>query len=84
MQDQLDVMQVDFDQATAKKQALTESADAIRTKISAASDLISRLGGETVRWGEQLTEFTSSEERLVLSFFVIIFDILFFYFYLFK
>ncbi|KAK6616888.1 Dynein heavy chain 8, axonemal [Polyplax serrata] len=64
-QRELDSVQVLFDTAMAKKQAVLDDAAKCKAKMDAASSLINGLAGERIRWTEQLAQFKSETERLV-------------------
>ena len=64
-QDQLDAMQLKFDNAMADKQRLQDEADETKKRMDAANALISGLAGEKVRWTEQSAEFADEINRLV-------------------
>ncbi|XP_035785030.1 dynein heavy chain 8, axonemal-like [Anopheles albimanus] len=62
---ELAVVQHQFDEAMAKKQAVLDDAKQCQDKMEAASALIGGLADERVRWTEQLEQFKDETERLV-------------------
>ncbi|CAH1780130.1 unnamed protein product [Owenia fusiformis] len=64
-QKELNEVQAMYDAAMAEKQRLMDDAENCRRKMSAASALISGLGGEKERWTEQSKEFKAQIGRLV-------------------
>ncbi|BFZ18283.1 hypothetical protein BsWGS_21321 [Bradybaena similaris] len=63
-QAELNVVQAKYDAAMTKKKALLDDAEMCRNKMSAATQLISGLGGEQVRWTAQSLEFRDQITRL--------------------
>eukprot|EP00050_Salpingoeca_kvevrii_P002276 m.190165 g.190165 ORF g.190165 m.190165 type:complete len:4578 (-) comp10576_c0_seq1:102-13835(-) len=64
-QAELDAVQANYDAVMRKKQQLQDDADTCQRKMDAASALINGLGGEKVRWTEQVALFDAQLERLV-------------------
>ncbi|EEB13574.1 ciliary dynein heavy chain, putative [Pediculus humanus corporis] len=64
-QKELDAVQILFDTAMSKKQAVLDDAAKCKSKMDAASSLINGLGEERIRWTEQLAQFKSEIERLI-------------------
>ncbi|XP_052872308.1 dynein axonemal heavy chain 8 [Anopheles cruzii] len=62
---ELAVVQRQFDEAMARKQAVLDDARQCQDKMDAASALINGLADERVRWTEQLEQFKDETERLV-------------------
>lgn len=62
---ELNSVKAEYDKAMAEKQALVDDYDTCLRKMTAASELISGLGGEKERWTEQSKEFEAQIGRLV-------------------
>ena len=60
----LDAQQALFDQAMTEKKKLEDAAAATQRKMDAASELITALAGEEVRWTEQSKQFDIQIQRL--------------------
>ncbi|GAB1603179.1 hypothetical protein Ahia01_000598400 [Argonauta hians] len=63
--DKLNEVKIDYDRAMFEKQTLVEDYDSCKSKMTAASELISGLAGEKERWTEQSREFNEQIGRLV-------------------
>ena len=64
-QAELDIVQAQFDATMKKKQELQDDAETCERKMTAATALISGLGGEKVRWTEQSKMFAEQIKNLV-------------------
>jgi dynein heavy chain len=62
---ELQIVQKQYDQAMAEKQALLDDAEACRRKMQNASALIDGLSGERIRWTEASKLFESQINRLI-------------------
>ncbi|XP_011311117.1 dynein heavy chain 8, axonemal-like [Fopius arisanus] len=60
----LRIVQNEFDAVIAERQEIVDLADACQAKMDTASALIGGLSGERIRWTNQLTLFRSEIERL--------------------
>ncbi|XP_036366495.1 dynein heavy chain 5, axonemal-like [Octopus sinensis] len=61
----LNAVKIDYDRAMVEKQTLVDDYDSCKSKMTAASELISGLAGEKERWTEQSKEFNEQIGRLV-------------------
>jgi len=64
-EDKVEDLQRKFNEATAKKKQLEDDAQMCEDKMVAATNLITSLSGERVRWGEDAKTFDISIQRLV-------------------
>ena len=64
-QAELDIVQAEFDAVMKKKKELQDDAETCQRKMTAATALISGLGGEKVRWTQQSKMFAEQIKNLV-------------------
>ena len=64
-QAELDIVQAEFDAVMKKKKELQDDAETCQRKMTAATALISGLGGEKVRWTQQSKLFAEQIKNLV-------------------
>ncbi|XP_025115333.1 dynein heavy chain 5, axonemal-like isoform X4 [Pomacea canaliculata] len=64
-ENELALVQADFEKAISEKQVLISNAENCRNKMSTATTLINGLSGEKIRWTTQSKEFKEQIRRLV-------------------
>lgn len=64
-EEEVRLCQVQYDGAMGHKQAVFDDAMKVKNKMDSATALIDGLGGERVRWTEQLSQFKAETDRLV-------------------